>query len=93
MPGNKQHKKELLKITQLAAKDKKLLDEFLCDLLTPKEYREITTRWQIVKQLSKKIPHRQIAKNLKIGIATITRGSRELQNPNGGFQKMIKLLK
>jgi Trp operon repressor len=93
MPVNEHYKKELIKILQLAAKDKNLLDEFLQDLLTPHEFKEVAIRWQIVKQLSKKIPHRMISKNLKIGISTITRGSRELQNPKGGFQTIIKLLK
>lgn len=93
MSDRTQVKKELLKILRFAAKNQGLLDEFLQDLLTPREYREITARWQVVKQLAQKIPQRQIAKNLKIGIATITRGSRELQNPQGGFAQILKLLK
>ena len=93
MPVIDHYKKELIKILQLAAKDKNLLDEFLQDLLTIKEYKEVATRWQIVKQLSKKVPHRKISKTLKIGIATITRGSRELQNPKGGFRQILKSLK
>ena len=92
MPVIEHYKKELVKILQLVAKDKNLLDEFLQDLLTIKEYKEVATRWQVVKQLSQKIPQRQISKNLKIGVATITRGSRELQNPKGGFNKLLYAL-
>ena len=85
----KQFKNELLNALRYAAQSKHLLDEYLTDLLTPTEYREITARWQVVKQLFHKIPQRQISKSLKIGIATITRGSRELQNPKGGFNKLL----
>jgi Trp operon repressor len=47
-------------------------------------------RWQIVKQLACGTPQREIAKNLHVSIATITRGSRELLNKKGGFQQVMK---
>jgi len=53
--------------------------EFLRGILTPKELLEIPQRLQIVKMLKQGVPHRQISGELKVGIATVTRGSKELQ--------------
>lgn len=54
--------------------------EFLRGILTPKELLEVTQRLQIVKMLKQGKPQRQIAEELGVGVATITRGSKELQN-------------
>lgn len=70
-------------------KDKKLMREFLFDLLSPAEYRELAVRWQIVKMLEQKVPHREIAKKLKVSVATINRGSMELANKKGGFKAAL----
>lgn len=53
---------------------------FLKWILTPRELKQLPLRLQIVKMLKAKTPQRQISKKLRVGIATITRGSRELQN-------------
>ena len=52
--------------------------DFLKGILTPKEIEELSTRLQIVKMLKKDVPHQEIARRLKVGVATVTRGSREL---------------
>jgi TrpR family trp operon transcriptional repressor len=52
--------------------------DFLKGILTPRELEELTTRLQIVKLLKKGLPHHEIARQLKVGVATVTRGSREL---------------
>jgi Trp operon repressor len=70
-------------------KDNKLMREFLFDLLSPAEYREVAVRWQIIKMLNKNIPHREISKTLKVGLATINRGARELINKKGGFKIVL----
>lgn len=82
--------RELIEVLQRAASDKTLLNDFLLDLLTPQEYKELPKRWQIVKLLAKGVPQRQIAEELNVSIATITRGSRELLDREGGFQKVLK---
>lgn len=53
--------------------------DFLKGILTPKELDELSTRIQIVKLLKKRLPHQEIAHRLKVGVATVTRGSRELK--------------
>ncbi len=57
----------------------KEMGEFLDGLLTPKEVLELSTRLEIVRRLKKGLPQRQIAEELKVGIATVSRGAKELQ--------------
>lgn len=60
--------------------------EFLKGILTPRELEEMTTRLQIVKLLKQGLPHQEIARRLEVGVATVTRGSRELHL--GRFKKI-----
>ena len=85
-----EHFAELIEVIQKAAGDKKLLTEFLLDLLTPTEIREISKRWQIVKMLEQNMPQHKIARKLHVAVATVTRGSREVSNPEGGFRQVIR---
>ena len=63
----------------LAADDADSLQQLLGDLLTPAEFSEISKRLQIFKLLEAGVPQRQIAEQLGVGIATVTRGSRALK--------------
>lgn len=58
---------------------KEQMADFLEGILTPKELIEIPNRLQIVKMLKRGISHHDIAGKLHVGVATVTRGSRELQ--------------
>ncbi|HEX9721994.1 MAG TPA: Trp family transcriptional regulator, partial [Candidatus Paceibacterota bacterium] len=69
---------ELVGVVQRVSNDKELLRAFLQDILSPTEYKELGIRWQIVKQLAQGKSHRDVAKNLHTGVATVTRGSRAL---------------
>ena len=60
--------------------------DFLKGILTPREIEKLSTRLQIVKLLKKGLPHQEIARRLKVGVATVTRGSRELRM--GRFKKV-----
>ena len=64
----------LLRINE---KDKMM--DFLQGILTPKELIEIPNRLAIVKMLKRGISHHDVAGKLHVGVATVTRGSRELQ--------------
>ena len=81
---------EMENIVIKAAKNKALLHEFLYDLLSPAEYKDLAVRWQIVKMLYQKVPQREIAEKLHISIATVTRGSREMINKKGGFKQVLE---
>ena len=69
---------ELISIL-LSIKTETGMREFLLGLLTPKEIEELPKRIQIVKMLKKGIPHHTIAEKLGVGVATVTRGSKEIQ--------------
>lgn len=63
----------------LSIRNKKEMINFLYGLLTPKEIDEFSTRLKIVKMLKQGMPQLKIAQKLSVGIATVTRGSRELK--------------
>ena len=65
---------ELLKI-----KNRKILENFLLGLLTKQEIEELPVRIKIVRMLKAGIPQKEIAKKLGVGIATVTRGSKEVK--------------
>ena len=87
-----EYKKELVDVFSKIQGDKNLVKEFLMDILTPAEFESLALRWQIVKKLNKGETHRSVAGDLGLGISTVTRGSRELRNKNGGFHLMLKKL-
>lgn len=89
---NPEYRQELINLLA-SIKHPKLMDGFIEDILTPVEFEEIVSRWQIIKQLSKGVPQREIAKNLRVSIAKITRGSRELRDKEGGFWTVLKSTK
>jgi TrpR family trp operon transcriptional repressor len=61
-----------------AIDDPKLLADFLYGVTTAKERSEIAQRVEIVKRLIAGEPQHQIAQDLGVGVATVTRGSKEL---------------
>ena len=63
------------------------MENLLTGLLTPKEREELPKRIEIIKMLKQGIPQHQIAKKLGVGIATVTRGSKEIRT---GTFKVIK---
>jgi len=75
---NHQYLNELVK-TVLSFKTKKELHDFFEGIFTPQELLEIPVRLQIVKLLQKGVTQHEIAKKLGVGVATVTRGSRELK--------------
>ena len=81
---------ELLAVFEKSAKNKQFLKEFLADLLTPEELEHLALRWQIVKFLNKGFTQREVSRELKVSIATITRGSRVLRNKYGAFNKILQ---
>ena len=66
--------------TFLAIKSKEEMKDFLYGIMTPRELNQFSTRLKIVQMLKKGVPQQKISKVLKVGIATVTRGSRELRN-------------
>ncbi|HWZ65891.1 MAG TPA: Trp family transcriptional regulator [Patescibacteria group bacterium] len=59
-------------------KDKSLLEDFFLGITTTRERAEIMQRVEIIKRLLQGEPQIKIAKELGVGVATVTRGSKEL---------------
>jgi TrpR family trp operon transcriptional repressor len=59
-------------------RDKDLLADFLVGLTSEKERTEFTQRIEIIKRLINGEPQHKISHDLGVGIATVTRGSKEL---------------
>ena len=89
--NSEQYKKEIVEVMHKIAKDKVLLGDFVRDILTPREFENIGVRWQIVKRLAKGEHHQSIAEDLHLGVATVTRGSREMRKKEGGFRRALKV--
>lgn len=91
MPVPSQHLKELYTLLSSISDDKEakmLID----DLLTPQEVASLAERWQLIQELHKGTPQREIAENLGLSISKITRGSRMLQYGSGGFAYFLEKL-
>ncbi len=81
---------ELVEVFTKLAGDRQLFSDFLHDLLTPAEQEALATRWQIIKQLARKVPQWEVSKSLGVGIATVTRGARALREQKGGFEQALQ---
>lgn len=68
--------------TLLSIRESKAMRKFLIGILTDMELEDIPKRLQIVRMLKKGVPQREIAEKLGVGIATITRGSKEVKKGN-----------
>lgn len=55
------------------------MQEFLTEMLTPSERRDLALRWELMRRLKKSIPQRQIAAELGISLCKITRGAKILK--------------
>ena len=64
----------------ISLRSKRELFGFLESILTPSELEQLPIRLEIVKRLKRGTPQREIAEKLGVGIATVTRGAREIQN-------------
>ena len=60
----------------------KEMENFLAGLLTEQEIEELGRRIDIVKMLKQGVSQHEIASKLGVGIATVTRGSKEIQRGN-----------
>ncbi|MBI4097919.1 MAG: helix-turn-helix domain-containing protein [Candidatus Levybacteria bacterium] len=84
--GEENQNKELDELinTLLKMGTKEKMRDFLEGILTPKELIELPNRLAIVRLLKRGISQHDIAGKLGVGVATVGRGSRELQK--GRFQ-------
>lgn len=69
--------------------DKKLMSAVIANLTSPQELHELALRLQIFKGLNDGVSQRTLARQLKVSLATISRGSRELQYGQPGIKKIL----
>ena len=63
---------------------------FLKELLTPGEVRDITLRWRLLEQLAAGETQRKIAEELRISLCKITRGSKILKQKGAVTASVLK---
>lgn len=91
MPVPPKHYRELCELFA-SIDDEKEADMLIQDILTPQEIDSVTERWQLVQELAKGTPQREVAEKLNVSISKITRGSRVLQYGTGAFKHFLKKL-
>lgn len=79
---------EVIELLRKQAPEKDVFYALIEDFFTPVELEHLALRWQIIKELKKGTNQREIADKLHVSISKITRGSRELADPNGGFARL-----
>jgi TrpR family transcriptional regulator, trp operon repressor len=67
----------------LAQETAEEMEQALGELLTASELLEMTKRLKILALLEEGVPQRQIAEQLGVGIATVTRGASVLKRRKG----------
>ena len=72
--------KDLRSVTKLMnALSEDEISDFLIGILSTTELEQVITRLKIIKLLKKKVPQHEIAENLGIGVATVSRGAKMLK--------------
>ena len=66
------------------------IQQFLSQLLTPAEVKDLSSRWHLLRLLNKGVTQRKIAKQLHLSLCKITRGSKELKKENSILKQAIQ---
>lgn len=88
MVMNKKYENELVDLLSGIAVNG-TMDDVLSNLLTPQELEEMSLRLQIFIGLLNNKSQRQLAKELNVSLATVSRGSRELKYGRPGLKKVL----
>ena len=64
--------------------------KFLEEIHTPSELKDLALRWRLLKMLHQGRPQREIARELKISLCKITRGSKILKSRASMTKKLIQ---
>ena len=73
----------------ISLKTVKEAEAFFRDLCTLEELKEMSERWQIAKMVDKKLPYREIAKELEVSTTTVARVALWLNNGAGGYRLIL----
>jgi guanylate kinase len=65
------------------------MSDFLSEILTEAEKRDISTRWELILRLKKGETHRKISGDLRMSLCKITRGNKILKNKNSVTNRLL----
>lgn len=77
----------------LALKEEEEILNFLRDLCTLEELKELSGRFEVVELLIKKLSYRDIAQKTAMSTTTVTRIAHWLEHGEGGYKAALKRLK
>ena len=89
---NRNNLKEISEISKLLALEENSTDikNFMVEIFTESELETLSKRWQILQMLLQGKTQREIAKNLKVSLCKVTRGSQILKNKTSITAKYLK---
>jgi Trp operon repressor len=73
--------------------DRKVLKNFLSDILSPGEIEDIHNRLAIIESLINNKTQREVSKNLNVSISKVTRASNVIKYGTGVLPKLFKTKK
>ncbi|MCL1834486.1 MAG: trp operon repressor [Leptospirales bacterium] len=80
--------KEVIQVlTQITSQ--KDMEQFLDEILTENERKDISLRWELMKKINEGVSQRTIASELGISLCRITRGSRVLKSKGSFIGKIL----
>ncbi|MPM07981.1 Trp operon repressor [bioreactor metagenome] len=69
--------------------DVKDMQKLLEEMLTPNELKDLLLRWNLMKDLYRGLPQREIATSYGISLCKITRGSKILKQKDSYCKKLL----
>jgi len=69
--------------------DVKDMQKLLEEMLTPNELKDLLLRWNLMKDLYRGLPQREIAASYGISLCKITRGSKILKQKDSYCKKLL----
>ena len=89
---NRNKLKEIAEISKLLAieENSTYIMNFMVEIFTESELETLSKRWQILQMLLQGKTQREIAKNLKVSLCKVTRGSQILKNRMSITAKYLK---
>lgn len=80
---------EITKTIISVSKNKKNLQSFLIDILSPAEIDDISDRIHIFRELLKNNTQREVSAKLKVSIAKVTRAAHVIKYGSGVLKKVL----
>lgn len=82
---------EIRELAEIFAKinDPETMELFFSEIFTPKERKDISLRWDLLKMVKEHTPQREIAAELGISLCKITRGAKIIKNEDSVSNKIL----